>query len=317
MNRARPVAAVVLTVAGLALVAACGSNPYATSGAVQPVALGAQQPAGTVPAGSAAGQARLITSTVEGLGQVLTDAAGHTLYRYAKDGAKPPKPVCVDACAEMWPPLLSDVPALTDGIDDQLVSLVTRPDGRKQVSVGGWPVYTYAKDTGSGTALGQNVSADWAAVTPTGEKATAGSAAQPAKPTTVGTTEIGGLGPVLTDRSGRTLYLFTKDGKDSGESTCDGSCADKWPPVLVDGRITVAESVDTGLIGQIRRTDGAMQVTVGGWPVYTYAQDGAPGEANGHGAGNTWYAVEPNGCKVDPARRPDSSITTASATGGY
>jgi predicted lipoprotein with Yx(FWY)xxD motif len=214
--------------------------------------------------------------------------------------------------------LLTDLPALVAGVDEQLVSLVSRPDGRKQVTVGGWPVYTYAKDTGSGVALGQNVSADWAAVTPTGEKAAAGSAAQPAKPTTVGTTDIGGLGPVLTDRAGRTLYLFTKDGKDSGKSTCDGSCAAKWPPVLVDGRITVAESVDTSLIGQISRPDGAMQVTVGGWPVYTYAEDGAPGEANGHGSGNTWYAVEPSGCKVDPARRPDArqEITTASS-GGY
>lgn len=321
MNRARPVAAAVLAVAGLALVAACGTNPYATSGAVQPVALGAQQqqPAGTVPAASpgVTGQAQLITSTVDGIGTVLADAEGHTLYRYAKDSARPSKSTCVDACAEAWPPLVSDAPALVAGADAQLVSLVTRPDGSKQVTVAGWPVYRYAKDTGAGIALGQNAGADWAAITPTGEKATGSGAAQPAKPTTVGTTDIGGLGPVLTDKAGKTLYLFTKDGKDSGQSTCDGACSAKWPPVLVDGRITVAESVDTGLIGQIRRTDGAMQVTVGGWPVYTYSGDTAPGAATGHGVGNTWYAVEPNGCKVDPARRPGTATATAASTGGY
>jgi predicted lipoprotein with Yx(FWY)xxD motif len=328
MNRAHPVAAVVLTVAGLALVAACGTNPYATAGAVQPVALGAQQqPVSTVPDGSGAGQAQLIASTVEGLGEVLTDAEGHTLYRYAKDGAKPPKVVCVDTCAEMWPPLVTNLPALLAGVDPQLVSLVTRPDGRTQVTVDGWPVYRYAKDTGAGVALGRNVSADWAAITPSGAKATGSadgttqsSAEQPAAaaPTPVGTTDVGGLGPVLTDKDGRTLYLFTKDGKDSGKSTCDGACAQKWPPVLVDGRITVAESIDTALIGQVRRTDGTMQVTVGGWAVYTYSQDGAPGEATGHGVGNTWYAMEPNGCKVDPARRPDArQAITASSSGGY
>ncbi|MFG1641405.1 SCO0930 family lipoprotein [Amycolatopsis sp. NPDC049252] len=322
MNRARPVAAALLAVAGLALVTACGTNPYATSGTtVQPAALGLQQqqPASTVPAG--AGQVQLVTSTVEGLGTVLADTEGHTLYRYAKDTAKPPKAVCDGACAEMWPPLVSDTPALAAGVDAQLIGQVTRSDGQQQVTVGGWPVYRYAKDTGRGIALGQNASADWSAITPTGEKAGQGPASpatEPAKPTTIGTTEVGGLGPVLTDQAGNTLYLFTKDGKDSGTSTCDGACAKTWPPVRVDGRITVAESVDTALIGQIRRSDGTMQVTVGGWPVYSYSKDEAPGEANGHGVGNTWYAVEPSGCKVDPARRPDAQqVAAASSSGGY
>ncbi|MEV7094417.1 SCO0930 family lipoprotein [Amycolatopsis sp. NPDC051045] len=313
MNRARPAAALPLAVAGLALVAACGTNPYATSGAVQPVALGVQQqPASAVPAGSGAGQAQLVASTVEGLGAVLADAEGHTLYRYAKDTTEP---TCTGACAEAWPPLVSDVPALAAGVDSRLVGLVTRPDGRKQVTVGGRPVYRYAKDTGTGVALGRDVSADWAAITPTGEKASDG---QPGA-ATLGTTEIDGLGPVLTDSDGRTLYLFTKDGKGSGKSTCDGACAQKWPPLPADGRITVAGGIDSGLIGRIRRADGTSQVTVGGWPVYTYARDSTPGEANGHGAGGTWYAVEPDGCKADPARRPDvqQAVATSPAPGGY
>ncbi|MGK3203875.1 SCO0930 family lipoprotein [Amycolatopsis sp. MEPSY49] len=306
MNRARPSAAAVVAVAGLALVAACGTNPYATSGAVQPAAR-QQLSASTVQASSGV-QAQLVTSTVEGLGAVLTDAAGHTLYRYTKDSAKPSRAACADTCAQAWPPLLSDSPALAAGVDAQLVGLVTRPDGRKQVTVAGWPVYTYAKDTGAGVALGQNVSADWAAITPAGEKAEASA------PTTLGATDIDGLGPVLTDQAGRTLYLFTKDGQGSGQSTCDGTCAKTWPPLLVDGRITVAPAIDTGLVGRLTRADGRNQVTVGGWPVYTYAKDGAPGEATGHGAANTWYAVEPSGCKVDPSRRPATATPT---TGGY
>jgi predicted lipoprotein with Yx(FWY)xxD motif len=325
MNRARPVAALSLTLAALALVAACGTNPYATSSTVP--ALGAQQqPASAVPAGSVgsvgsvAGQAQLTVSTVEGLGAVLADAGGHTLYRYAKDTAKPPKSACAGACAETWPPLLSDVPVTAAGADGRLVGSVVRPDGRKQVTVAGWPVYTYAEDTGPGVALGRNVSADWAAITPTGKKAAGDPATDPAAADpTVGTTDIGGLGSVLTDSAGRTLYLFTKDGRGAGKSTCDGACAQKWPPVPADGRITAAGGIDAGLLGRIRRADGSSQLTVGGWPAYTYAQDGAPGEANGHGAGNTWYAVEPNGCKVDPARRPDArqAITASSVTSGY
>ncbi|WIX89286.1 SCO0930 family lipoprotein [Amycolatopsis sp. DG1A-15b] len=308
MNRARPAVAAPITVAGLALVAACGTNPYATSGAVQPVVLGAQQqPASAVPAGSAA---QLISSTVDGLGTVLADAEGHTLYRYAKDTAKPSNATCAGPCAMTWPPLVSDVPVVAAGVDSALVGLVTRPDGRKQVTVGGWPVYRYAKDTGPGIALGRAAGADWAAIAPTGEKAGT-------EPPTLGTTEIDGLGPVLTDTDGRTLYLFTKDGKDSGKSACDAACARKWPPLEADGRTTVADGIDAGLVGRIRRPDGTSQVTVGGWPVYRYASDDEPGTATGHGAGGTWYALEPNGCKADPARRPAVQQAVATSSGGY
>jgi len=306
MNRARPAAAAPIAVAGLALVAACGTNPYATSGAVQPVVLGAQQqPASVVPAGAAA---QLISSTVDGLGTVLADAEGHTLYRYAKDTARPSKATCAGPCAMTWPPLVSDVPVLAAGVDARLIGLVTRPDGRKQVTVAGWPVYRYAKDTGPGVALGRQVSADWAAITPAGRKA---------DPATLETAEVDGLGPVLTDAEGRTLYLFTKDGKDSGKSTCDAACAQKWPPVPADGRITVAAGIDSGLVGRIRREDGTTQLTVGGWPAYTYASDDEPGAATGHGAGGTWYALEPNGCKADPARRPAVQQAVATSSSGY
>ncbi|KDN20058.1 lipoprotein [Amycolatopsis rifamycinica] len=305
MNRARPAAAAPIALAGLALVAACGTNPYAASGAVQPVVLGAQQqPASAVPAGAAT---RLISSTVDGLGPVLADAEGHTLYRYAKDSAEPPAATCAGPCAMTWPPLVSDGPAIAAGVDGELVGLVTRPDGRKQVTVAGRPVYRYAKDTGPGVALGREAGTDWTPVTPPGQKA---------DPATVQTAEVDGLGPVLTDADGRTLYLFTKDAKGSGKSTCDGACARKWPPLPADGRVTVAGGIDPGLVGRITRADGTSQVTVGGWPVYTHTADSAPGEASGHGAGGTWFALEPNGCKADPASRPTVRQALATTTGG-
>ncbi|WP_410639885.1 SCO0930 family lipoprotein [Amycolatopsis sp. lyj-346] len=308
MNRARPAVAAPIALAGLALVAACGTNPYATSGAVQPVVLGVQQqPASAVPAGAAV---QLISSTVDGLGTVLADAEGHTLYRYAKDAAKPSKATCAGPCAMTWPPLVSDVPVLAAGVDSGLVGLVTRPDGRKQVTVAGWPVYRYAKDTGPGIALGRAAAADWAAITPAGEKAGT-------EPATVGTAEIGGLGSVLTDADGRTLYLFTQDGKGSGKSTCDAACARKWPPVPADARTTVADGIDAGLVGRIGRADGTSQLTVGGWPVYTHTSDSAPGEATGHGAGGTWYALEPNGCKAEPVQSPPVRQASTTSPGGY
>ncbi|MET8996864.1 SCO0930 family lipoprotein [Amycolatopsis sp. NPDC004169] len=307
MNRARPAAAASITFAGLALVAACGTNPYATSGAVQPVVLGAQQqPASAVPAGATA---QLMTSTVDALGTVLADGEGHTLYRYAKDTAEPSSANCAGPCATTWPPLISDAPAVAAGIDSALVGQVTRPDGRKQVTVAGWPVYRFAKDTGPGLALGRGVSADWAPITPAGEKA---GTERP----TLGITQIDGLGPVLTDADGRSVYLFTKDGRGAGKSTCTGACAQKWPPLLANGRITVPDGMDAGLVGRIRREDGTTQVTVGGWPAYTYAAD-EPGEATGHGTDGTWFALEPNGCKAEPTQRPPVQQARATNPGGY
>ena len=252
----------------------------------------------------AAGSAQLSTSTVEGLGTVLTDAAGHTLYRYAKDSANPSRTACVGACEQAWPPLLSDTPVL--GV--RCGRSARRPghparraaagDGRRLAAVHLRQGHRHRRR--ARPERQRRLGGDHAD----------GGEGQAAAATTLGTTDIGGLGPVLTDQAGRTLYLFTKDGKGSGQSTCDGTCAKTWPPLLVDGRITVAQDIDTGLVGRITRADGREQVTVGGWPVYTYAKDGAPGEATGHGAGNTWYAMEPNGCKVDPSRRPEA------ATGG-
>jgi len=323
MNRVRLVAAAVLVMAGFAL-AACGSNPYDRLPGVQPAALGQQQPANTGPA-TGAGQVQLMASTVEGLGAVLTDQDGHTLYRFSKDKSKPPQATCDNACAETWPPLVSDTPALVAGVEAQLVSWVTRNDGRKQVTVGGWPVYRYAKDTGSGVALGQNVSADWAAITPTGARAASDGSQvsggqNSSQGTTIGTTQIDGLGAVVTDQNGKTLYLFTKDSRNPAKSTCNGSCATTWPPVLVTGQTTVS-GVSEKLIGQVMRSDGAMQLTIGGWPVYTYSKDTAPGQANGHGVGNTWYAMEPNGCRVDPNRTPARGAVqgeqAVATTGGY
>ncbi|MGH9065129.1 MAG: COG4315 family predicted lipoprotein [Acidimicrobiales bacterium] len=55
------------------------------------------------------------------------------------------------------------------------------------------------------------------------------------------------------------------------------------------------------LVGTITRKGGARQVTYGGHPLYHYAGDSAPGQANGEGVssyGALWYAVSPEGKAV-------------------
>ena len=98
---------------------------------------------------------------------------------------------------------------------------------------------------------------------------------------------------VLTNSQGLTLYRFAPDSATA--SKCYGSCAAYWPPVK--GRLTAGSGV-TGTIGTIRRTDGSLQATYDGHPLYTYIGDHAPGTASGNNInlnGGLWREVPVSG----------------------
>ena len=105
---------------------------------------------------------------------------------------------------------------------------------------------------------------------------------------TLKTTTIRGI-TVLTNAKGLTLYWFAPDSP--AASRCTGSCAAYWPPVT--GTPTAGPDV-TGKLGTIKRPGGAAQATYDGHPLYTYAGDSAPGQANGNKIdlnGGYWYEV--------------------------
>src|SRR6266852_2804507 len=98
---------------------------------------------------------------------------------------------------------------------------------------------------------------------------------------------------VLTNSAGLTMYWFAID--TSTASKCTGSCATYWPPVK--GPLTAGSGV-TGTLGTITRPDGTTQATYDGHPLYTYAADGAPGQAKGNGlnlSGGVWYEMTVSG----------------------
>jgi len=101
------------------------------------------------------------------------------------------------------------------------------------------------------------------------------------------------LGKILVDSQGRTLYALTKDA--NGIPTCDGACADAWPPLMANGATKPSAGVDAALLSTVPRSDGTSQLKVGKWPVYLYAGDGAPGDVNGQGSGGVWFVVSPDG----------------------
>ena len=125
-----------------------------------------------------------------------------------------------------------------------------------------------------------------------------------------------GLGQILVDSQGRTLYLFAKD--TGTQSECTGACASAWPPLQETGTPTVGTGADASLVGTTMRSDGSPQVTYAGHPLYLFSGDQNPGDTNGEGVvayGASWYVVSPAG---DQITGQGSSSGQGSSTGiGY
>ncbi|MFD4509503.1 hypothetical protein [Streptomyces sp. NPDC058457] len=95
------------------------------------------------------------------------------------------------------------------------------------------------------------------------------------------------------------LYRFDDDTAHPSKSSCTGACAVKWPPVTIqEGGNVYLAGVNPKEVGAIRRPDGQVQITVGGWPVYRFSGDSKPGDLNGQGLDGKWFAVGPTGEKA-------------------
>ena len=130
------------------------------------------------------------------------------------------------------------------------------------------------------------------------------------RPATVGVASTG-LGDVLVDRQGRTLYLFARDS--GAKSSCTAGCAVNWPPLLVQGSPLLGSGATPSEVGKTARADGQSQITYNGHPLYRFVNDKKPGDTNGEGIsafGGSWFAVSPVGAKVAPRSQPQGG-------GGY
>ena len=149
-----------------------------------------------------------------------------------------------------------------------------------------------------------------AAAAPAPPKTTAGA------PATVGVANTG-LGQVLVDSQGRTLYLFQKDSGTT--SSCTGACAAAWPPVTATGQPTAGSGVNAALLGTSPRSDGGTQVTYNGHPVYLFSGDHKAGDTNGQGVnafGASWFALSSAGNQVT-GQASSPSTSSSGGGGGY
>jgi predicted lipoprotein with Yx(FWY)xxD motif len=118
---------------------------------------------------------------------------------------------------------------------------------------------------------------------------------------------------VLVNAQGMTLYHLS--GEEQGKFICTNSaCVQVWHPLTVTAATTPTGSV---ALATVKRPDGSVQVTYKGEPLYTFAQDTAPGQANGQGIKDvgTWSAVTISSAASSPA--PTTTTTESSKGGGY
>ena len=148
-------------VAVLVAAAACGSS-------------GASPANTTASTASAAAQATVTTAQRGTLGLILVDHSGRTLYRFSTDGVG--KTTCSGGCATVWPPLTLPAgtthPAVSGGIGASAIGTIVRPDGTRQVTFEGMPLYRFSGDTKAGETNGQGVDGTWFVVSASASSAT-------------------------------------------------------------------------------------------------------------------------------------------------
>ncbi|MBB5801742.1 putative lipoprotein with Yx(FWY)xxD motif [Saccharothrix ecbatanensis] len=185
-RRTREALLLVPAAAALMLVSACGATAIDTAASRSGAAGAGSGPTTVQQAPEFGKEPHQMLSATESrqVGWFVADAGGFALYRYDKDSAKPPKSTCDDECLKSWPPVLVGEHTMTSGVDPTLVGSVARADGKKQVTLAGWPLYRHTGDKKAGDLTGQGKGGTWFAVTPEGKKAQAEDGAAPGRPST-------------------------------------------------------------------------------------------------------------------------------------
>ncbi|WP_284975164.1 hypothetical protein [Arthrobacter sp. efr-133-TYG-104] len=153
-----------------AALAGCGSSSGTSAGssAAPPASSGSSSSSSSSSSAASSSGAELKVAS-SSAGQILVDSRGMSLYFFTKDVKDSGKSSCTGACLALWPVLTttSATPAV-DGVTGTVGTIAT-PDGKKQVTLNGMPLYYYSKDKKPGDVLGQGVGSVWYLAGPSGE----------------------------------------------------------------------------------------------------------------------------------------------------
>lgn len=228
------------------------------------------------------------------LGQFLVGTNGMTVYMFSNDTLDTSN--CYERCAENWPPLLvrnADSLVVPDGLPGEL-GVTQRTTGTFQVTYNGMPLYYWWQDVNRGDTRGNAVGNVWWVV----------------PPATVYISHDDTLGNILVGPTGMTVYLFKND--QPGVSNCYDQCATNWPPLTVESADAVVKGINLpGELATIERTDGTLQVTYNGWPLYYWKDDAARGDTLGEGVRDVWYTIPPEVVTVSSSADLGSFLVAA------
>jgi predicted lipoprotein with Yx(FWY)xxD motif len=140
----------------------------------------------------------------------------------------------------------------------------------------------------------------------------------------IGIRTVQGVGTVLADQMGMTLYVT--DAEKDGTIKCVEDCAEFWPPLEANGELPSSIEGITGKIGTVKRPDGKTQVTIDSRPLYMFSDDKGAGTAKGNGFEDdfmgthfVWRAMTANGPAAPDGGSSDTPAPSGSSSsdGGY
>jgi predicted lipoprotein with Yx(FWY)xxD motif len=257
--------------------------------------------AGGGDSGAADAAAPLAPADVElhsaaGFDNYLADAQGRPLYLFANDLPGANASTCTGACLDKWPVFDAKDIQLGQGLNAADFGRFQRAEGTWQSTFKGRPLYRFAADPAGGGVTGDGmggrwfVARDYFAFTAAKADLTPEGASAPA--------------PYLTNRAGRTVYVFLSDTPGQAGaapiSACADKCLDAWPtwnaPASLDALAlpSTMKATDFGVFERVAGGATVKQLSYRGWPLYFHTPDAAPGETSGHGMG-AWRALDPVG----------------------
>jgi predicted lipoprotein with Yx(FWY)xxD motif len=241
---------------------------------------------GEAGAGGDANEYDLTLQRHAGLGEVLTDASGHTLYVFGADVpgdcAHLPQSSCSGSCAQSWPVFYGSSRALAPQLDDEDFGDFVAASG-VQTAFYGWPLYSnFGEPVGS--VLGEGAGKGMWHV-----------AREPFYNVMIMKKKLEDQSSVTYLADGEGFALYASSGDVSSEakpvSNCDAACAVDWPPFSLD-RFVLPSSFADDDFSVFVRPDGVLQAAYRGTPLYRFDQDSKPGDTNGN-AQSTFALVSP------------------------
>jgi predicted lipoprotein with Yx(FWY)xxD motif len=206
-------------------------------------------------------------------GSIIVDSNGNTLYFFSFDANG--SSACTGNCLATWPVAYVANPTLGTGLIDSDFSFIARPDGSKQTTYKGWPLYTFSHDTAPGQTNGDGVENIWFVAKPdytvmlANNQLTGNDGIKYDSTYKPGT----GITQYLTDDHGITLYSFSLDKADSNKFTKSDFSNDSFFPIVqVTSIQNVPSILNKSMLGTIT-VFGKTQLTFKGWPVYRFGAD--------------------------------------------